>query len=326
MRLWCVVILLNLAGCTGLGKADRGLTVYSGRGEALVGDLLARAAEELEIRVQVQYGSTPDLVTRMMLEGPQTQADLILAQEASNLHPLVEGGRLAALPEALVEGVDPRFIDPQRRWVGTSGRLRVLVVNEEQVPVDERPRSLRDLADSRYAGKLAWAPSNGSFQAHVAALHRVWGEQATREWLSAIKSGKPRTFPKNSPIVQAVGEGAAGMGWVNHYYLHQGPARSGVVNHSFEKGDLGNLLLVAGVGVREGTPAASDAERLVAWLLSEETQERIAKEYAEYPTRLGVGTRSGVPTLAEVGLHDEAQGQLVDPGPARELLRDLGLL
>ncbi|TVQ89203.1 MAG: extracellular solute-binding protein [Deltaproteobacteria bacterium] len=327
MRAIRLMLLLSLAACTTLFSDESTVTIYSGRGEALVGELLARASRETGVPLRVQYGSTPELVTRMVVEADQTQADLLFAQEITHFQPLVRRGMLARLPDDLSEGLDPRFIDQAHHWVGTSGRLRVLAVNAESVPPDARPRSLRDLAQPEYASKLAWAPQNAAFQAHVSALRALWGHDETARWLRQVHASGPRTFPKNAPIVQAVADGVVQMGWVNHYYLHQSRISNGaVVNHSFAEGDAGNVLLVAGIAVREGSPRVEGATRIVRWLLSEAVQESVAQSSWEYPARLGVPTHPDVAPLDPIGLADLDPDHLSDLAPARAMLRELGLL
>jgi iron(III) transport system substrate-binding protein len=302
--------------------------VYSGRGESLIGPLIPRMEQALGLVLEVQYGDTPEVVTRLMIEGSETLADVILVQDSGHLGALAGSHILAPLPSEILESVDPRFRDPEGTWVGTSGRLRVLVYNTKNVSPDELPSSLKDLADPRWKGRLGWAPTNGSFQAHVSALRHAWGEQETRTWLEGVIANEPSRYPKNSPQVTAAASGEIDLGWVNHYYLHRFDQENFIAaNHSFSNPeDMGNVLMVAGAGVRSGTPHQAAAERVVAWLAGAEAQAYFANEVFEYPTRPGVPTHAAVPPLDEVGLATVDQPWLADLGPTRTLLRDLGLL
>ncbi len=304
------------------------VTIYSGRGESLIGPLIPRMEQALGLELEVQYGDTPEVVTRLLTEGAESLADVVLVQDSGHLGVLSAKGLLAPLPQEILEGVDPRFRDPAGTWIGTSGRLRVVVYNTEAVGPDDLPGSLKDLADPRWKGRLGWAPTNGSLQAHVSALRHAWGEQETRAWLEGVIANAPARYPKNSPQVEAAASGEIALGWVNHYYLHRFD-QDGLqaANHSFsDPGDLGNVLMVAGAGVRTGTDKVDAAERVVAWLASEQAQAYFASEVFEYPTRPGVPTHAAVPPLDEVGLATVEQPWLADLGPTRELLRDLGQL
>lgn len=304
------------------------LTVYSGRGESLVGNLFKRIPEDAPFAVEVQYGKTAEMVTRLISEGDQTPADVIFAQDSGHLGALGERGLLAELPQSILDAVDPAFRSEEGQWVGTSGRLRVLVYDTTKVKEADLPKSLEALADPKWKGKLGWAPTNGSLHAHVSALRYVWGEDKTRSWLKAIQANSPTKFPKNSPQVAAANEGAIALGWVNHYYLHRlDKEERTAANWSFPAaGDAGNVLMIAGVGIRKNSPKRAAAEAFVEWLVTEESQHYFAQEGFEYPTRPGIPTHPDVQPLQPGQLATVNQSSLADLGPTRTLLTELGLL
>ena len=303
------------------------VTIYSGRGESLVGPLLDRAEAETGVKVEVQYGSTPELVTRMLTEGAESPADLIFAQDSGNLGALAKAGALAPLPQPLLDQVHPQYRAEGGEWVGTSGRLRVLVYNTDRLSPEDLPATLWDLTDPKWKGKLGWAPGNGSFQAHVSALRQAWGDDKTREWLQKVQANAPTVYPKNSPQVEAAGKGEIEVGWVNHYYLYRFDRETTPAdNYRFPTaGDAGNVLMLAGVGVRKGSPDAEAAQKVVQWLISEGTQQYFATETYEYPTRPGVKTHPDVPALDPAELAAVPQAALADLGPTRTMLQELGL-
>ena len=265
------------------------LVIYSGRSESLVGPLIKQMREDLGLDIEVQYGKTPELTTRLLLEGAESPADLIFAQDSGHLGVMADKDVLAPLPAELFEGIDPRFKDPAGRWVGTSGRLRVLVYNSDKLKPEDLPASLKDLADPKWKGRFGWAPTNGSYQVHIAALRALWGADETRAWLEKVKANEPGGYPKNSPIVAAVNSGEAEIGWVNHYYLHRLDKEGRkAVNASFSAAeDAGNILMVSGIGIRKGSPNEEAAQRVVAWLTAEKAQGYFANETFEYPDPRG---------------------------------------
>ena len=304
------------------------LTVYSGRGESLVGDLFKTIPEDAPFRVEVQYGKTAEMVTRLLTEGDQSPADVIFAQDSGHLGVLAERGVLTALPESTLAHVDPKFRDANGQWVGTSGRLRVLVYDSNKLKTEDLPRTLAELAEPKWKGKIGWAPTNGSLHAHVSALRHAWGEEKTKEWMKAVEANAPTRYPKNSPQVAAANEGAIELGWVNHYYLHRLDKEGRTAkNWSFPvAGDAGNMLMVAGVGIRKGSGNVAAAEAFIEWLVSESSQNYFAQQGYEYPTRIGTPTHADVPALSPTQLLDVDQAHLADLGPTREMLKELGLL
>lgn len=318
---WSVAATARAGGDAGT------LVVYSGRGEALVAPLFREFEEQTGIELDVRYGATPTLAAQLRLEGDKSPADLVFAQECGALGALAEAGLLAPLPADVLARVEPRFRDPGGRWVATSGRARVLVHDTRRVRPEELPRRLEDLADPRWKGRIGWAPSNASFQAHVSALRHGWGEARTRAWLEAVQRNEPRAYPKNGPIVQAVAAGEVDVGLVNHYYLHR-LRRPGwtLANASFAaEGDAGNVLMISGIGVRAGSPNAGRAARLVTWLLADAQQRYFAQETYEYPVATDVPTHDDVTPLAGLRLASIDPIHLTDLAPTLELLRELGL-
>ena len=65
--------------------------------------------------------------------------------------------------------------------MGTSGRVRVVVYNTDEVKESELPDTIAGYTDPRWKGKLGLAPTNASFQAFVTALRLSAGEDAARD-------------------------------------------------------------------------------------------------------------------------------------------------
>ena len=304
------------------------IVVYSGRGESMVGELFTQLEKELGIDIEVQYGSTSEMVTRMLTEGEQSPADIIFAQDSGHLGALSNAGALEKLPTDILEQVDARFRDDQGTWVGTSGRLRVLVYDSTKITAAELPKSLKELADPKWKGKLGWAPSNGSFQAHVSALRHLWGEDETKEWLQGVQKNEPKRYPKNSPQVKAANEGTLVIGWVNHYYLHSKLSNSSerkAKNYSFPAADAGNIMMLAGVGVRKNSTNQEAAHKVINALISEKGQSHFTLNNYEYPTRPNVQTNPDVPDINIEHLVKVPQKHLADLAPTRTLLQELAL-
>jgi iron(III) transport system substrate-binding protein len=307
-------------------QQNQSIVVYSGRGESMVGELFKNMEEKLQINIEVQYAGTQEMVTRMLTEGDQSPADIIFAQDSGHLGALANKGQLATLPDSLLNSVDPKFRDEAGTWVGTSGRLRVLVYDSEQIKPEDLPKTLKELADPKWKNKLGWAPGNSSFQSHVSVLRNVWGEEETKKWLTGVIKNSPKRYPKNSPQVSAANEGSLTIGWVNHYYLHRLESeKRKAVNYSFPSKDAGNVMMLAGVGIRKNSPNKENAEKVIAYLTSVEGQSYFTLNNYEYPTRPNVPTHKEVPDINLEHLLEFPQHYLSDLGPTRTLIQELSL-
>jgi iron(III) transport system substrate-binding protein len=327
------LLLAALAACggdDGAGAAaqrdDGTLTVYSGREEEIVEPLFEMFEETTGIDVQVRFGDSAELAATIVEEGDSSPADVFFAQDPGSLGAIEQAGLLAELPDDILELVDGRFRDPDGHWIGTSGRARVIAYNTDVLSEEELPDSILDFADPEWEGRIGFPPTNASFQAFVTAMRLSEGDDATREWLEAIKANDPQLYESNTPAVEAVASGEIDVGFVNHYYLYIVKAEqpeAPVANHYLESGDPGALVSVAGVAVLEGAEHAAEAEQFVDFLLSEEGQRFYAEEApeAEYPLIEGVEPREGLPPLEDLQGPDIELDEL---GP--ELERTLELL
>lgn len=334
---------LLLAGCGGgsngvEGSPDAGaaedsgptLTVYSGREEEIVEPLFADFEARTGIDVEVRYGDSAELAATLAEEGENSPADVFFAQDAGSLGSVADAGLFARLPQATLDRVPAQFRDPDGRWVGTSGRARVIAYNTELVSDDELPQSVLDLTDPRWKGKIGIAPTNASFQAFVSAMRLALGEEATREWLEGVKANEPKFYEKNSQILEALATGEIELGLVNHYYLALLRAEqpdAPVENHFLSSGDPGALVNVAGVGILASTDEAEAAQRFVDFLLSDEGQRFYAEEAeeSEYPLVSGIPAAEGLPPLETLQNPDISLGDLgAELESTLALLNELG--
>jgi iron(III) transport system substrate-binding protein len=240
-------------------------------------------------------------------------------------------GRLAELPAALLAQVDPRFRDDNGRWVGASGRARVLVYNTDLVQPEELPQDIWGLTEPQWRSRIGWAPSNGSFQAFVTALRVLEGDAEAGRWLEAMIANDPKVFSGNSAIVEAVARGEIAAGLVNHYYLYnhlaQKDANAPLANYYFPGSGAGALINVAGAGVVNTSRNQAAAERFITFLLSQEAQQYFAAQTYEYPLAgQNVALAPNLLPLSQIAAPAIDLGNLDDLQGTLELLQAVGAL
>jgi len=274
------------------GSSSDSVTIYSGRNKELIQPILNQFSERTGIKVNVKYGDSADLALLIEEESAANniQADVFLSQSPGSLGFLEQDGRLAELPSSTLDLVPEIVRDENNRWVGFSGRQRVLVYNSDLIAEADLPSTVFDLTDPEWNDKIGVAPSNGSFQDFVTAMRSSEGDEVTMEWLEGIAANEAVSYPKNSAIVAAVGRGEVEVGLVNHYYniraLEEDPSLSSL-NHQFDPGDPGAVLIVTGAAIIEGTDRSDVAAQLIDYLLGPEGQQYFATETFEYPLAIG---------------------------------------
>ena len=320
------LISLMLGGCGDGAGSEADLTIYSGRNEELVGDLIDRFERDSGLKVDVRFGDSAELAATIAEEGDNSPADVFFSQDAGALGAVED--TLAKMPQPVLDAVPERFRDPEDRWAGVSGRARVIAYDTRKFDDDEVPDSVFELTDKRWEGKVGLPPSNASFQAFVSAMRLDVGDARTREWLEAMKDNDPQIYDNNIQTVEAIGRGEIELGLVNHYYLYELKREDPdltAANHFPAPGDPGSLINAAGVGILETTDDEKSAQRFARFLVSPTAQSYFAERTSEYPLVEGVGSRGDIPPLDEVVGPQVELGELGDKlRSTLELLNEVG--
>jgi iron(III) transport system substrate-binding protein len=329
-----VVLLLAvvLAGTTAAacGGDDDVLTVYAGRSQNLVQPLLEQFNKDTGIKIRVRYGDGTDLALGILEEGGNSPADVYYGQDVGALGALKADGRLAALPQAVLEKVDPAFRSPDGLWVGISGRARVIVYNTGEVDPARLPASILDYVKPEWKGRIGIVPRSDGFPEFVTALRVAKGEDFAKQWLKDLKANDPHTYPNNLAAIQAVANDEVDVAFLNHYYLYRFLAEEGegfgARNYFFTNGDLGGLFLVSGAAILESSKHKDLAEKFLEYMLSPAAQKYFADNDHEYPLVEGVPADPALPPLSSL---QPPQIDLSDLGDLRgslALLQEVGIL
>ena len=308
------VLLVGVAACGDDGAADaasapndKKITVYSGRNEALVKPLLEQFTQQTGIAVNARYGSTAQMAAQLVEEGDRSPAEVFLAQDAGALGAVNKKGMFAVLPAEVTAKVPATYRAKDGKWVGVTARSRVLAYNPTLVQQADLPKSVFELTDPKWKGKVAIAPTNASFQAFVTAVRVQHGEAKAKEFFTALKANDVQIRDNNIAIVEDVDAGKVPLGLVNHYYLGEIAKERGTTAdklnaklHFFAPGDSGAMVNVSGVGVLNRSATDTDVRALVDYLLGTEAQTYFAERTFEYPVVDGAPAPAYVPALAEL--------------------------
>jgi iron(III) transport system substrate-binding protein len=313
---------------TGSPPAASSLVLYSGRSEALVDPIIKQFSQATGIRVQVRYGGTSELAATILEEGSNSPADVFWAQDPAGLGAIAP--RFTRLPNTILDLVDPRFRSPEGKWVGISGRARVVVYNTGKLTEADLPDDIFGFTDPEWKGRIGWAPTNGSFQAMVTAMQVLWGDEKTRQWLEGIKANSPKVYPNNSTQVAAAAAGEIDVGFVNNYYLFRFLQEQGegfkARNYHTRAGGPGAVILVAGAGILETAKNKAASEKFLEFMLSPVAQQFFASQTFEYPVVAGVTTHRVLVPLDKINAPDIDMADMADLQGTLALLRSTGII
>lgn len=336
MRLTRTVAVLAVGALLATGVAACGssadLTVYSGRGESLVGPLIAQFTEETGISVDVRYGDTAQMAAQLQEEGDRSPAHVFLAQDAGALGAVAKAGLFVRLPDEVLARVPEGYRAASGEWVGVTGRSRVLAYDSESLAPEDLPASVFDLTGPEWRGRVGVAPTNASFQAFVTAMRVQHGDDRARQWLADLAANDPQIRQNNVAIVTDIDEGRLDVGLVNHYYVFERADEAGVgiddlrvQLHFFPAGDTGALVNVSGVGLLAKGADDANARAFIDYLLGSAGQSYFAEQTHEYPLIDGVALDPALPALAELEVPEIDLNDLDTLAATVEMIQQSGL-
>jgi iron(III) transport system substrate-binding protein len=311
--------------------SEEGITLYSGRIAAAIGGAVDAYEAEVDQDVLVRFAETADLAATLNEEGDASPADVFFAGEPGAMPAVAEEDLLARLPRDILERVPPTYRDPEGRWVGVTGRARVIAYSPERVARSELPRSPLDLTDPEWRGRVGWGPPTASLHEYVTALRIRYGDERAREWIEGMIANDVASYPNNVAIRDAVASGEIDVGLINHYYVAQAKAQDPdyPVEVYYPPEGLGSLLLSTDVGVLASSDRKDEALEFVRFLLSPEAQRFFTASSKEYPLARGVEPDPSLTVPLEDIPTPGGSGRLFDVTELQatiDMLRDTGAL
>jgi iron(III) transport system substrate-binding protein len=298
-----LVTALAATGCS--GDDGPSIVVYNAQHEQLLEEIAPKFTEKTGIEVELRNGSDPELAAQLIQEGDASPADVFLTENSPAMSAVERAGLFAPLEDATVEPIPAQYRPESGDWTGFVARSTVLVYNTSMVDEADLPDSIMDLADPKYAGMISFSPTGADFQAIVAAVLDLEGEERTQEWLDGIKANGT-VYDGNNVVLESVNAGESAIGIIYHYYWYRDQVEAGDNSDNtelyfFGNQDPGAFLSISGAGVLAAGDNPDEAQQFVEYLTSEEGQQALGDSYAlEYPLNPAVSLDPSVKPLAEL--------------------------
>ena len=285
-----------LLACVGVSAE---VNVYSARQESLIKPLLERFTAQHGIETRLVTGKADALLTRLMLEGKDSPADLLITTDAGRLYRAKKAGLLQPVrSKTLAAHVPRRYRDPDDQWFGLSLRVRAILVVEGRA----QPLAIaryESLADPVWRGRICIRSSDNIYnQSLVASMIHANGREAALAWGRGLAANlaRPPSGGDRDQIMAAAG-GLCDVAVVNTYYLammlqggdtaQQKAARQMLVVWP-NQNDRGAHVNVSGAGVTRTAKHYDEAVALLEYLVGEDAQRWYGETNNEYPVRAGV--------------------------------------
>jgi iron(III) transport system substrate-binding protein len=292
-RLYWIIALLS--ACLSVNSLAAEVNIYSARKENLIKPLLDKFSAETGIKTNLITAKADALLTRMINEGRNTPADLLITVDAGRLYRAVQADLFQPVEDSTIIGSVPEHLrDPNGYWVGLSQRARVIFYAIDRVQPGQLS-TYEDLADARWKNRICIRSSGNIYnQSLVASMIASNGPEATERWAEGLISNlarKPAGGDRDQIKAAAAGQCDIAIG--NTYYYGKmldnrkdpGQVEAAKKMAIFwpNQADRGAHVNVSGVGISKYSKNRENAIRLLEYMLSPAAQEWYASVNYEYP-------------------------------------------
>lgn len=281
------LMIVGVTACGG-GSSSGGeagqVTVYTGRHYGIEA-VFEQFTADTGIQVRFTTGSDPELRERLIAEGDNTQADLVITADAANMSLLASAGALDPVDsEDLRRAIPVELRSEDDTWFALSRRMRVVMYSTARV--EEPPSTYAALGDTRWKGRLCLRPSTHPYtQSLVAGLINNLGDDRAQEIVESWVANDPLYINSDSDIIKAIAAGDCDVALANSYYLARALGENPDLPVALswpDQAEEGAHLNVSAAAVTASAPNPAGAIRLLEWLATT-GQKTFSDANNEYP-------------------------------------------
>ena len=285
LHLWMtgmVLIGATLVSCA--KKSDpqaQQVVLYCSVDQAVAEPIIAafeeRSGIEVLARFDTEAAKTVGLVQRLRAEKAAPVADVFWSGEIFYTIRLAREGLLASYQDEQSSTWPNAFKDRSFLWHGFALRGRVIGYHTDRVT--DPPRSLEDVLDPRWKGRVVMAtPEFGTTGGDVTSWFVHYGPDQAGEILKGLKANGIRLADGNSTAVRMVATGQADVCFTDTDDIYAAK-RNGwpLAMVPLDQAGRGNLVIPNTAAIVKNGPNAENARVLMAFLLSD-TLERFLAE------------------------------------------------
>ncbi|MCO4146867.1 iron ABC transporter substrate-binding protein [Enterobacter roggenkampii] len=307
-----------------------GIVIYNAQHENLVKSWVDGFTKETGIKVTLRNGDDSELGNQLVQEGSASPADVFLTENSPSMVLVDNANLFAPLDSDTLKQVPAEYRPAHGRWIGIAARSTVFVYNPAKLSEQQLPKSLMDLAKPEWKGRWAASPSGADFQAIVSAMLALKGEQATLEWLKAMKANFV-AYKGNSTVMKAVNAGQIEGGVIYHYYRFVDQSKTGENSKNtqlyyFKHQDPGAFVSLSGGGVLASSKHKAQAQAFIKYITGKEGQESLRTNNAfEYAVGVNAASNPKLVPLKDLDA-PKVEPSTLNSKKVIELMTQAGLL
>jgi len=259
------------------------VVLYCSADQAIAEPIIAAFERQTGIKVLARFDTeaskTVGLVQRLRAEAGSPVADVFWSSEIFHTIRLANEGRFQSHADELKETRPKSLADPEGRWHGFAVRARVIAYDTRRVKPEDAPRSLEDLLDPKWAGRLVMAaPEFGTTGGDVASWFAHYGRERATEILRGLKSVRVRIVGGNSTAVRMLATGQADVALTDTDDVYAAQRNDWPIKMNYlDQGGDGVLAIPNTVAIIKGAPHLEEARLLAAFLLGAQAETMLAQ-------------------------------------------------
>ncbi len=275
------------------------VNIYSARKEDLIKPILQKFEKKSGIEVNLITGKADALLQRLISEGKNSPADILITTDAGRLYRAKNANVLQSITsDVLLDSIPEQYRDPEGYWYGLTLRARPIVYALNRVK-PEQLSTYEALTDSKWKQKICIRSSDNIYnQSLVSSFLAHWGEEKTLAWTSSLVKNFARP-PQGGDRdqIKAVASGQCDIALVNNYYLgnmltskdeSEVEAAKKVKIYWPNQEDRGAHVNISGAAITTSSKNQAAAIQLLEYLVSDTAQQWYAEKNLEYPIKPGI--------------------------------------
>lgn len=155
------------------------------------------------VKVNVTGGRQSELNIKMLNEAKAGKLQADLAEGTTVVEALKPAGIIVPYKPEWAKNIPAEYKDPDGLWTAVVLYFLVPAINTEMVKPADEPKTLEDLLDPRWKGKMAWTAemTMGGPPGFIAAVLKHMGEEKGRAYLKKLAAQEIKTVPSNPRVV-----------------------------------------------------------------------------------------------------------------------------
>jgi iron(III) transport system substrate-binding protein len=273
---------LSCSQARSLAAKGNEVVTYCAQDQDFAEPILREFTKQTGVKAPAVYDSeavkTVGLANRLLAERPHPRCDVFWGNEELRTRQMAAQDVFRAT----------------NGWAAFGYRSRRIVINTNKVALASAPRSLLELTNATWRGKVALAyPQFGTTGAQFCALRQSWSDAAWQAWCRALAANKPLLVDGNSVVVKMVGGGEAAVGLTDSDDIAEGQ-QNGLPIVALPM-SAETLLIPNTVAVIRGAAHPEAAQQLFEYLQRTAITDQLVAAHALEglsPTELSVTTLS----------------------------------